>query len=157
MSLIRDFAEAVAKQEGFYTSGSAAQRNNNPGNLMDYSYYQQTGQFRLATYPTVEDGWNALEAQIQRDANRGLTLEEFTAKYAPAGHGDNNPEIYAANLSSWLPGLSIGTKLSDWLSGNIVIDDSTDTYTLGEDGSTSTLLSVGIGIIAIVLLLRFVR
>lgn len=155
MGQLRDFAEAIARQEGFYTPGSAAARNNNPGNLMDYSYYQQTGEFRLATYPTVEDGWNALEAQIQRDANRGLTVEQFTAKYAPAGHGDNNPQIYANNLSSWLPGLTVDMKLSDWLSGGVPDNGSNDSFLSDTGGEMTSLLGIGIAIVAVLVLLKF--
>lgn len=94
-------ADAITKQEGWFP-GSASQRNNNPGNIMDIGYYQQTGQFKLATYPTLEAGRAALESLVDKYISAGHTLNSFFAKYAPSGHGGNNPSTYAANVASWL-------------------------------------------------------
>lgn len=74
----------------------AAPANNNPGNLIDLPYYQQTGQYRPATYATPAAGDAAALSLIQSYINSGLTLDQFFAKWAPAGHGANDPAAYAA-------------------------------------------------------------
>ena len=94
-------ADAITKQEGFFP-GSASYVNNNPGNIMDLAYYKQTGQFKLATFPTLEAGRAALESLVDKYVSAGHTLNSFFAKYAPAGHGDNSPSTYASNVAGWL-------------------------------------------------------
>lgn len=74
---------------------------NNPGNIMDLAYYKATGQFKLQQYETLLDGWNALKRLVGRYIERGYDLEQFFAKYAPSGHGTNNPQIYARTVSTW--------------------------------------------------------
>ena len=108
---VEAIAQAINRQE------QTDPRYNNPGAIMDVTYFQQTGQFRLMTFPTLADGWNALYAQIQTNIDRGLTLQEFFAGkpgvyggYAPQGHGGNNPQVYAANVSSWT-GIPLGVPI----------------------------------------------
>src|SRR5580698_1510637 len=74
--------------------------NNNPGNLMDVAYYQQTGQYRPMQYPTLAAGEAAEDSLIQSYINQGLTLQQFFAKWAPAGQGNNNPTVYAEYVAS---------------------------------------------------------
>lgn len=92
---------------------------NNPGAIMDLAYYQQTGQFRLATYPDYSTGYSAMVDLIRRKGvESGLTLRQFIAGtgsyggYAPAGHGGNNPDIYASNVAGWL-GINPDVPLRD--------------------------------------------
>lgn len=94
-------ADAITRQEGFFP-GSASYKNNNPGNIMDLGYYRQTGQFKLQAYPTLEAGRAALESLVDKYIAAGHTLTSFFAKYAPAGHGANDPNIYARNVAGWL-------------------------------------------------------
>jgi len=94
-------ADAITKQEGWFP-GSASQKNNNPGNIMDIDYYRKTGQFRLQSYPTLEAGREALESLVDKYISAGHTLTSFFAKYAPAGHGANDPNVYARNVAGWL-------------------------------------------------------
>ena len=94
-------ADAITRQEGFFP-GSASYQNNNPGNIMDLGYYRQTGQFKLQAYPTLEAGRAALESLVDKYIAAGHTLTSFFAKYAPAGHGGNDPNVYARNVAGWL-------------------------------------------------------
>ena len=70
MSVIDDIADAIARQEG-----TGCGNNNNPGNLRTWGSLPTSRGF--AVFPTCEAGWAALRQQVQRNINRGLTLEEF--------------------------------------------------------------------------------
>lgn len=109
-------AQAIETQEGYYP-GSLAYVNNNPGNLMAAG---QPGcaatSSGLCSFTSFADGWNALLNQISLDASRGLTISQFTAKYAPAAAG-NDPVTYADNIAS-----AVGLSPSDSLSSAISQD-----------------------------------
>jgi len=66
------------------TSSRLASVNNNPGNLR---FAGQTGASQgeggFARFPSPEAGYQALKNQINLDASRNLTLENFIYKYAP--------------------------------------------------------------------------
>jgi hypothetical protein len=131
--MLQAVAEAIARMEGFYVAGSLAQRNNNPGNLM---YAGQAGAVpapatfgTFAKFSTVELGWQALYRQIQLDARRGLTLQQFFQKYAPAGHGGNDPAGYAQFVAA-----RVGAKVSDPLASVIA---GTPAPMTGGGGSTA--------------------
>lgn len=102
--------QSIAKLEGFYKHGTLAQRQNNPGNLR---FAKQVGAVKgdkgFAKFSTLEQGWNALRAQIALDAKRGHTLETFIHKYAPPH--ENNTKRYLSNLSISL-NVSQSIKLS---------------------------------------------
>lgn len=75
-------------------------RHNNPGNLV---FADQEGAEKgepkakggnWARFKTVDDGLNALRAQIERDS--GMTLRAFITKYAPPTDG-NDTEKYIAD------------------------------------------------------------
>ncbi len=89
-------------------------KNNNPGNL---EFAGQSGAIlgddgRFAKFETPEAGFSALIGQIGLDAGRGLTLEGYVNKFAPAGGKDNNnPALYAANMAKAL-GVDPKTPLS---------------------------------------------
>lgn len=111
-------ADAMVRQEGY---NSALAPLNNPGNLM---YAGQSGATPVtvngstwASFPTYEAGYQALLNQIALDASRGLTILQFTSKYAPAGHGTNDPVVYAANIAA-ATGLSPNSYLSDAAGGS---------------------------------------
>jgi hypothetical protein len=104
--LVIAFANAIAQMEGFNTSGSIAQRNNNPGNLR--SGPNQVGTSSgYAVYSTAAAGWQDLYSQIQANFNRGLNTNQFFGGglgypgYAPAADS-NSPSTYAAFVSSQL-------------------------------------------------------
>jgi hypothetical protein len=76
-----------------------ATRNNNPGNLR---YAGQRGAEEnegFARFGTMEDGFRALERQVELDQGRNLTLRQLANKYAPKGDGDNDPEVWAQNVA----------------------------------------------------------
>jgi hypothetical protein len=105
-------AQAIQTQEGYY-AGSATYRFNNPGALMYAGQPGATGQdpaTGLAIFPDYATGYQALINQINLDASRGETIDQFTAKYAPASAG-NDPATYAANIAA-ATGLSPSDPLS---------------------------------------------
>lgn len=114
-TLTQAIAAAIATQEGFYISGSIAQRNHNPGNLRSWGARPIRNGY--AYFDTDEDGWNALYQQIDKNIGRGLTLEEFFggkpgvySGYSPAAD-KNDPVRYAQNVSGWT-GVPLGVKLN---------------------------------------------
>jgi hypothetical protein len=111
---ISKFADAIQQMEG-WKPGSKSYVNNNPGNIMDLSYYRQTGQFRVQKYSSYEEGRKALEDLISRYASQGLSIKQMMAKYAPQGHGTNNPDAYANFIASKL-GVSTDAKVLEAIS-----------------------------------------
>lgn len=92
-SLVQGIASAITSMEGANPS------TNNPGNIMDLAYYQQTGNFRVQQYPTTQAGQSALDSLISNYISRGYNLNQFFATYAPSGHGNNDPTAYANYVS----------------------------------------------------------
>src|SRR3974390_195299 len=79
-------------------SGTPASDNNNPGNL---EYAGQAGakkNGRWAQFDTPEDGYRALQSQIDIDSKRGGTLGDYINKYAPKK--ENDTETYLRNAES---------------------------------------------------------
>jgi hypothetical protein len=85
-------------------------QNNNPGNLM---YAGQPGAVQgaggFAKFGTPEAGYQALVAQVQLDAGRGLTLGQYITKYAPPS--SNNTAQYIQQATQAL-GVSANTPLA---------------------------------------------
>lgn len=109
----RALSRACAEKEGFFVTEAQAkarkirwptqaQRNNNPGNLMDVQHYKKIKQFRVMKYKTLANGWQAAENWWKRRINEGYTLEAAIHRYAPRGHGDNKPENYIAFVAEKL-------------------------------------------------------
>lgn len=71
-------------------SARLAYVNNNPGNLR---FVGQAGAVQgeggFARFASPQAGYQALLNQIQLDASRGLTLQEFIYKYAPPSENDS--------------------------------------------------------------------
>jgi hypothetical protein len=113
-------ALGIQQQEGYYP-GSVAYTNNNPGNLVYVGQSGATGKDTLgfAVFPDYATGFQALVNQVNLDMSRGLTFDQFTAKYAPAGQGANNPSLYAQNLAT-----AVGLSPSDLLSANGTASDA---------------------------------
>ena len=94
------FSKGIATMEGFYHKDSRAQRNNNPGNLRNWTNAKVSNGYAL--FDTPEAGWLALKMQIHKNVVvRRLTLREFFggkkgvyAGYAPAADS-NHPVHYA--------------------------------------------------------------
>lgn len=110
-------AQAIARFEGFYTAGSVAQRNHNPGNLRAGPRAISKDSRGYAIYASDADGWADLERQVDLNISRGLTLQEFFGGktgvypgYAPAAD-NNQPSNYANTVAGWL-GISSDQVLS---------------------------------------------
>lgn len=132
MSLIDDLATAIARFEGFFSAGSVAQRNNNPGNLRAGIGQTGTDANGYAIFPDAATGFAALQNQISLNISRGLNLNTFFAGqrdsagnvirggypgYAPAADA-NSPAQYAATVAGWL-GIDPNTPLSNIVSWQI--------------------------------------
>ena len=120
--VVRDEKGEVISSSG----ATVATRNQNPGNLRygglynpETKLYEDTGK-RLdgqigvdaktgfAIFPNHEAGRAALEKQITLDTQtRGMTLEQFIQKYAPASD-NNKPKAYAETI-----GKELGIKITD--------------------------------------------
>jgi len=122
MATIREFADAVIRMEGSMSDPRSVNQRMvrqyglwNVGHLV---WANQRGALPVniggrlwAGWPTYEEAYEGLLRQLRLDISRGLTLEEFTRKYAPASDG-NNPEEYARNVSVWA-GIPLGVPLKD--------------------------------------------
>jgi hypothetical protein len=137
MSILDQLAQAIQKVEGYYPpgsvvggvsypNGSVAYRNNNPGNL---NYVGQAGATGAdangyAIFPDYATGYAALTAQIQLDANRGMTLQQLIYSWAPPTgdpRGNNNTTAYLQSVSD-STGLAPGASVQ-----NAIANDSTAT------------------------------
>ena len=115
-----------------YPQGSISYRYNNPGNLRPAG---QTGCTPVSTasgtfcsFPTYDDGYSALENQIELQASEGQTIQQFVNQYAPPS--ENNSTSYAAAIAS-ATGLSVNDPLSAAISGG----DSSSTSATGDDST----------------------
>lgn len=111
-------AIAIAKNEGFFVSGSLPQRDKNPGDLRhsNHSSHEGEGSNDIGIIDTVADGWADLERQLKIYAARTITLDPETREscaprlmnlhdlaftYAPPA--DHNPtSAYLNSLCSQL-------------------------------------------------------
>lgn len=122
--LVITFAEAIAHKEGFYTPGSLARRNNNPGNLRKWGNNPIVDGF--VDFPSREEGFKALRHQVRKNLyERQLSMLEFFAGkegvyagYAPASD-NNRPGKYAAFVKDFLEERGFGpistlTVLAAW-------------------------------------------
>lgn len=118
-------ASLIQTIEGYFP-GSVSYANNNPGNLKYVGQAGATGQDSrgFAIFPTYDAGFAALENQVAYDANHGLTIAQFTAKYAPASDG-NNPTSYANTIANTF-GLSPSDPLTATASDAVLMPGTTD-------------------------------
>jgi hypothetical protein len=79
--------------------GTLAWRNNNPGNLLPgrvpYKTALAVDKRGLAIFPTYDHGWTALREVLRSGTYSPLSIADAMAKYAPTGHGGNDPALYA--------------------------------------------------------------
>ena len=155
-------AAAIQTQEGYYP-GTIAYTNNNPGNLICAN---QTGGIGcnkgFEVFPDYATGDQALLAQIQNYANRGLTINQMMAIYAPATDANgnpipgNNPTLYAQNIANVLgvdPNTPLTTALASSPGSTGTIADTLDASVDGSDTSGDvdwgTIALVGLGAVAV--------
>lgn len=114
-------AQAIARMEGFYAAGQVPnrpQRNNNPGDLEFTPFTQHFGAMhgdpRFAVFPSIVQGFEALEGLLKEPSYINLTVQEAVARYAPAN--ENDVAIYTAAVCHWTgrrPGDVLGTFLEE--------------------------------------------
>ena len=111
-------AEAIARFEGFGTSGTLATRNNNPGNLIPGSFSTAHGAVGesggFAVFPDYNTGFQAEDALIKNYADKGYTIEELLRAWAPpssAGNSEANTQKYIDFVSGKL-GVPASTPIS---------------------------------------------
>ena len=79
--------------------GTLAWRNNNPGNLLPgripYKTAVAVDRRGLAIFPSYAHGWAALREVLKSSTYGPLSIADAMAKYAPSGHGGNDPARYA--------------------------------------------------------------
>ena len=78
--------------------------NNNPGNIYNAPGVKFANEItepgaQWKKFPSMPWGYRALMKNLQAYMNSGTnTLPSITAKWAPAGHGNNNPVKYAYDI-----------------------------------------------------------
>jgi hypothetical protein len=84
-------AQAIAQEEGIEVPGSVPNRDNNPGDLRHspHSFHTPSDPNGIGQIPTRAQGWEDLEEQLQRFAQRGLTLEQAIYDFAPPNENDS--------------------------------------------------------------------
>lgn len=104
ISTVWNMLLAIAYFEGYFTPGTRAHRNNNPGNLRGWSRSNPKDDKGFDIFPTLQAGVDALWRQIWLNIYRDLTVREFFQGkpgvypgYAPIS--DNNPATYASFVS----------------------------------------------------------
>lgn len=151
MASVQDLANSIAQMEGFYTPGTIANRNNNPGNLRyagNQVGQESTVNGKFATFATPDDGWMALQSYIQSKANSGQTLRDFVYQYAPPKENDSSGYL------NYLSG-QLGIGVDDSLGGLYVSNMGSDVSSGGDftdllDGTNKVgLIAVGVGILGI--------
>lgn len=104
-------AQAIARAEGFYVSGSVPARANNPGDLKngDVGFGAING---ITVYGSVDAGWQALYRQLwlivtgqSAVYNLDMSVREMGARWTAT-----EPDAWAANVAADL-GVSASTPL----------------------------------------------
>jgi len=94
----------IAREEGFFRSGTIPAIRHNPGDLRHSPHSQHPGNPNdIGTIDTDTDGWADLERQLLLDAQRGLTLQQAIFEWAPPSDG-NDPARYLADVLAGFSG-----------------------------------------------------
>jgi hypothetical protein len=108
-------ARLMSKEEGWNILGSVPQRQNNPGDLRHApgETHPAGAPDSVGSFATEEEGWAALERQLEIDAGRGLTLEEMINEYAPPSDNNNTPAYLAfiCQGGNWAPSTLVSQAL----------------------------------------------
>jgi hypothetical protein len=158
--IVQDIAAAITRQE------NVAASYNNPGGLIAApGCTSRPGQ--IAICPDLATGQAGLERQVQLDIGRGMTLSELINSWAPKCSlpicKGNDPATYAAHVSDWT-GLDLNTPLASMAdsgsvsapasaSGSWDVPATIDLSGLDFSGGSMLPIALGIGLLAVVLLL----
>jgi hypothetical protein len=99
------------------SGGSAAWRDNNPGNMIaGAGAYQPIGMNlnvpgTAAIFPDFQAGWNAMIANLQSPFYASLSVKDAINRWVGNGVPGSNPPAYVSNVVSWT-GLSPDTVLN---------------------------------------------
>ena len=85
-------AQLIARQEGFYVTGSIPNRNMNPGDLRHApgEDHPELAPNSVGSFESVDLGWAALERQLSLYASRGLTVGQAIGEFAPPVENDTD-------------------------------------------------------------------
>ena len=83
-------AELIAQREGFGIPGALPTRSNNPGDLEHAPGETHDTSSPVGEFLTVADGWQALDNQLQKYAERGMTVKDMVEVYAPPPQNDTD-------------------------------------------------------------------
>ncbi|MFE9023910.1 peptidoglycan-binding protein [Streptomyces sp. NPDC007808] len=114
----------VFYEDRMRTSGSASWTNKNPGNIVrsgeaeSYGAYKGKYNYLFAIFPSEATGLQAVRKFLRHPNRRAKTILEMMKLYAPAGHGSNQPEVYAAQIAGAL-GVTTDTLMKDLSDGQI--------------------------------------
>lgn len=85
-------AQLIAKQEGYGVPGALPTRSNNPGDLEHApgEMHAPDAPNSVGSFATPEEGWEALDEQLQRYTveRPGITLRQTVYIYAPPNEND---------------------------------------------------------------------
>lgn len=112
MSLL---AELIAKREGFGIPGDLPTRQNNPGDLRHApgETHDPAAPNAVGSFATAEDGWAALERQLELYAERGLTVGQMVAIYAPPTENDSQAYLdYICEGMQCTPDTTVSSALA---------------------------------------------
>ena len=84
-------AVLIAQEEGYGIPGSLPTRNNNPGDLRHspHSFHSPDAPDAIGKIDTPEHGWEDLQDQLVKFANRNLTLQQAIYIFAPPTENDS--------------------------------------------------------------------
>jgi hypothetical protein len=109
-------AYLISKMEGFGIPGAIPTVRNNPGDLEHApgETHPPDAPDSVGSFATPEEGWERLEEQLQEDAARGWTLEQFVYTYAPPGENDSEQYLnFLCAGGGWTPDTPVATALQE--------------------------------------------
>jgi hypothetical protein len=116
---IQKFAQAIAREEGFYVTGSVPQHANNPADLTDDGNIGngviQTGGpdgAAITIYSNVVDGWSALYRKLRRIFAGASEVYLLDMSLTQMGMKWSGTETWGNNVASEL-GVSSATTLAE--------------------------------------------
>jgi hypothetical protein len=147
-------ASAIAQLEGFGPQGNIPTLSNNPGDLeigdVGYGTVQAAGGNKITVFGSLQDGWSALENQINKIFNGtsayynpSTTIQQFGTTYSG---GNQNYGVNLANKLGVDPSATLGsvqqqTAPTSSNSGNPLDWGPFNQQVFGHDLSGSSLLT----------------
>lgn len=86
---VSKLARLIAQREGFGIQGDIPTRNHNPGDLEHAPGETHDGPSPVGWFATDDEGWAALERQLQLFADRQMTLRAAIYTFAPPAQNDS--------------------------------------------------------------------